>query len=254
MEQCHEALLCFSLVVKREKDLLFFQSKIIQSLPIGATRREGCWKLKRCLGFRLNGDGADEQSFFSRRSNRGRGTNNSHPDVLLGSFNFLLSLGGEAGENCILLEIARVTRDSGGKSYNLFLLELGKIVGNSIGNSNDSEDGSFKRFLCLGFSLNGDGADEQRFFSRRSNRGRGTTSNSLPDALLWIFNFLSLGGEVGSSCILLETARVMQVSGGNADDEILVICAGKMKSSNEVVDNRMDLSTSLISVILFYFL
>jgi hypothetical protein len=158
----------------------------------------------------------------------------------------LLSLGDEA-----MKEIGRVIIDSSGKSYNLFFfLELGKIVANS---TNDSEDGSLKRCLGLGFSLNSDGADEQSFFSRRLNRGRGN-SNSHPDALLGSFNFvLSLGGEVGSSCILLETARVMQVSGENADDEILVICAGKMKASNEVVDNRMDLSTSLIPVILFVF-
>lgn len=40
VEQCHEALLCFSLVEKREKDLHFFRSKVIQSLVVGA--REDC--------------------------------------------------------------------------------------------------------------------------------------------------------------------------------------------------------------------
>jgi len=122
---------------------------------------------------------------------------------------------------------------------NLVSLSQGEVVTNS----NDS-DWSCKRCLGLAFSLNGDGDDELKGISRR---GRATRNDSYPDGRLLGESFnllLSLGGEVGARCLLLESAAgVMKDSGGNVDGVILVL-AGEMKSSHEVVDT-MNLSLLL---------
>ena len=122
---------------------------------------------------------------------------------------------------------------------NLVSLSQGEVVTNS----NDS-DWSCKRCLGLAFSLNGDGDDELKGISRR---GRATRNDSYPAGRLLGESFnllLSLGGEVGACCLLLESAAgVMKDSGGNVDGVILVL-AGEMKSSHEVVDT-MNLSLLL---------
>ena len=136
-------------------------------------------------------------------------------------------------------------------SSNLSSLGPGEVVVNS----NDS-DWSCKR--CLAFSLNDDGDDELKGFSRRgrvaftlngdvddemedfSRRGKSSDDSHPNGGFEESFNLLlsSIGGEVGARC-LLEAAGVVKDSVGNADDVILGL-AGKI--------HIIDVSLSLISV------
>lgn len=159
-------------------------------------------------------------------------------------------IGGERGEWSAFL----LGKVAGNKiSFNLSSLGPGEVVANS----NDS-DWSWKR--CLALSLNDDGDDELKGFSRRGrfafslngdvddeledfSRIGKSSNDSHPDGgFEESFNLLlsSIGGEVGvPRCLLLEAAGVMKDSVGNADDVILGL-AGKI--------NITDLSLSLISV------
>ena len=159
----------------------------------------------------------------------------------------LFFIGGEEGEEPAFSSVDSVVVDSVGsvevvknKIASNLSLGLGKVVGNTI-----DSDGSCKR--CLIFSLNGDGADELKVLSRH---GRANNDNSSTDGLLWeSFNFfLSISGgdvQVGSR-LLLDAEGVMKDC-VNADDDILFVIAGKMRSLNEVVD-MME-----VSVNIFYF-
>jgi len=144
-------------------------------------------------------------------------------------------IGGEEGVGSAFLS-GEVVRNK--ILFNLLSLGIREVVRKF----NDS-DGSCKRCLAFSLNLNGDGDDELKGVARR---GRGTSNDSHPDGLLLGESFnllLSLGGEVGARCLLPEAAGVMKDSGGNVDNVILVL-AGKMKSSHEVVD-MMDLSLSV---------